>query len=94
MLNQKQEFDSRPSDKFCVMNREFYNELKLELTRIKTVVNVEKAVQIAERILKMLEDKFENRVASQRLKKLDTTHPILSDPRNAPNLINPDNVRD
>lgn len=89
-----QPYAGRPSDKFCVMNREFYKELKLDVQRIMTAVNVEQATDLAKLLLQKLEDKFENKEALRKLKQLDAGHPIIADPRNAPNLINPNSLGD
>jgi|GEM_PF-5410252 hypothetical protein len=85
-------FANRPSDKFCVMNREFYNDLKYEIARIQTAVNVEQASEIAKSLLGILEEKFENKGAFSKLAKLDGRHPIIADPRNAQALINPQDI--
>lgn len=87
-----QPYANRPSDKFCVMNREFYKELKLDVQRIMTAVNVEQASELAKSLIQKLEDKFENKEALRRLRQLDSSHPIIADPRNAPNLINPNSI--
>ena len=87
-------FANRPSDKFCVMNREFYNDLKYEITRIKTAVNIEQAADIAGKLIEILEEKFENKEGLRKLAQLDGKHAILADPRNAQSLINPSDIGD
>lgn len=87
-------FASRPSDKFCVMNREFYTDLKYEISRIRTAVNIEQAADIARKLIEILEEKFENKEGLRRLAELDGNHAILADPRNAQSLINPKDIGD
>lgn len=84
-------YNPRPSDKFCLMSREFYEEVKKELYRIKTAVNIEKSTEITDALIKKLEMKFENKRVLDKLSSSDRS--MFGDPRNTGSFVNPDNFQ-
>lgn len=49
----------QPSDKYVLMSREKYQELKMELERIRTAITIQSAADTAERVLDMLKKKYD-----------------------------------
>lgn len=49
----------QPSDKYVIMSRERYTDLKMNLERIRTAITVQSAADIAERVLEEMKKKYD-----------------------------------
>ena len=58
----------QPSDKFIIMSREKYTELKMDLERIRTAITVQTAADTAERVLEQLKKKYDRPSYADALK--------------------------
>lgn len=58
----------QPSDRYIVMSREKYNELKLDLERIRTAITIQSASDVAERVLEQLKKKYDRPAYADALK--------------------------
>lgn len=60
--------DFQPSNKYILMSRDKFNEIKMNLERIKTSITVDKAADIADNLLTALKNKYDRPAYADALK--------------------------